>query len=147
MTADPTVSRFAAFEWLETCLAECSQGREIDGGAREGEEGRSPRAAFYLSVHPPEEGFCFSSIPPLFVLQRGAEAAARESAAAVNAQSGRSLLGFNTRVSNTRRRCGPPARAHKRANCKTQCGDVAPPPLINRTAADDGSNLPRGRSS
>lgn len=142
------MSRFAAFEWLETCLAECSQGREIDGGAREGEEGRSPLAAFYLSVHPPEEGFFFSSIPPLFVLQRGAEAAARESAAAVNGQSGsgRSSLGFNTHVSNTRR-CGPPARAHKRANCKTQCGDVAPPPSINRAAADDGSNLPRGRSS
>lgn len=31
MTVNPTVSRFAAFECLETCLAECSQGRKIDG--------------------------------------------------------------------------------------------------------------------
>lgn len=31
VTVIPTASRFAAFECLETCLAECSQGRKING--------------------------------------------------------------------------------------------------------------------
>lgn len=47
MTVNPTVSRFAAFECLETCLAECSQGKEIDGRV-----GGSSIAICYLSVHP-----------------------------------------------------------------------------------------------
>ena len=55
MTVNPTVSRFAAFECLETCLAECLarekdrwENREVGGGGG----GASPLAVFYLSVHP-----------------------------------------------------------------------------------------------
>lgn len=57
MTVNPTVSRFAAFECLETCLAECSQGRKIDGRMGAGEGGASLTSRCLLFVRSSLEAF------------------------------------------------------------------------------------------
>lgn len=50
MTVNPALSRFAAFEGPETYLAECSQGRKMDG--RKWGQSFTSLTVFYLSVHP-----------------------------------------------------------------------------------------------